>query len=419
MTAKEQLVNITLDKEVYCYGAGNYGKTVAYSLIDINVDFKGFIVTNKNNVSNYVMKKKVYSIDEINVSANSVILVCVNSFICGELEKELKERQISNYYIISEQMVAELNDTTDFEADVDNDKKVNVLLYHRVCDIKPDIWNLAVSPVQFELQMKYLKENFSIIRFEDDWSDIKKKSVVITFDDGYVDNYKNALPILEKYEIPATFFISTGNIDSEKEFWWDELSTLLYGNAKLPSQIMYENEMFNLVSHDEKKMFCQKFRSDIMIMDEVGRCNALNWLHTVLEVPYVNEDINREINSRELIELSKSRVITIGAHTQSHGRLAALNSEQQFIEIYESKKKLENITNKEIKYFSYPFGCDGDYDETTVKIVRECGFLKSAAVKGGLYDKIQGEYEIPRNSVPGGSDLKAFKKFIRKIWYEY
>ena len=54
MTAKEQLVNITLDKEVYCYGAGNYGKTVAYSLIDINVDFKGFIVTNKNNVSNYV-----------------------------------------------------------------------------------------------------------------------------------------------------------------------------------------------------------------------------------------------------------------------------------------------------------------------------------------------------------------------------
>lgn len=96
MTAKEQLVNITLDKEVYCYGAGNYGKTVAYSLIDINVDFKGFIVTNKNNVSNYVMKKKVYSIDEINVSANSVILVCVNSFICGELEKELKERQISN-----------------------------------------------------------------------------------------------------------------------------------------------------------------------------------------------------------------------------------------------------------------------------------------------------------------------------------
>lgn len=58
MTAKEQLVNITLDKEVYCYGAGNYGKTVAYSLIDINVDFKGFIVTNKNNVSNYVMKKK-------------------------------------------------------------------------------------------------------------------------------------------------------------------------------------------------------------------------------------------------------------------------------------------------------------------------------------------------------------------------
>lgn len=154
-------------------------------------------------------------------------------------------------------MIAELNDTTDFEMDVNNDKKVNVLLYHRVCDMKPDIWNLAVSPVQFELQMKYLKENYSIMRFEDDWSNIREKSVVITFDDGYLDNYRNAWPILEKYQIPATFFVSTGNIDSENEFWWDELSSLIYCNIKLPSRIMYKNKMFSLESNDGKKLFCQ------------------------------------------------------------------------------------------------------------------------------------------------------------------
>lgn len=419
MTAKEHLVKITYNKEVYCYGAGNYGKTVAYSLMDIDADFKGFIVTNKNEISDYVMKRKVYSIDKLNLSAHSVILVCVHPFISGELENELKKRRIDGYYIISEQMIAELNDTTDFEMDVNNDKKVNVLLYHRVCDMKPDIWNLAVSPVQFELQMKYLKENYSIMRFEDDWSNIREKSVVITFDDGYLDNYRNAWPILEKYQIPATFFVSTGNIDSENEFWWDELSSLIYCNIKLPSRIMYKNKMFSLESNDGKKLFCQKFRADIMMMDEAGRRNSLNWLHIILKTPYYSKNVNREMNSRELRELSKSNLITIGAHTQSHGKLAALSSKQQFTEIYESKKKLEKIIEKEIKYFSYPFGCNGDYDTRTVKIVQECGFLKSAAVKGGLYDKMQGEYEIPRNSVPGGSDLKAFKKFIRKIWYEY
>ena len=92
MTAKEHLVKITYNKEVYCYGAGNYGKTVAYSLMDIDADFKGFIVTNKNEISDYLMKRKVYSIDKLNLSAHSVILVCVHPFISGELD-------IVNHYI--------------------------------------------------------------------------------------------------------------------------------------------------------------------------------------------------------------------------------------------------------------------------------------------------------------------------------
>ncbi len=41
----------------------------------------------------------------------------------------------------------------------------------------------------------------------------KMKKVCVTFDDGRADNYCFALPILEKYEIAATFFITTGYID--------------------------------------------------------------------------------------------------------------------------------------------------------------------------------------------------------------
>ena len=41
---------------------------------------------------------------------------------------------------------------------------------------------------------------------------IKRKTVIITFDDGYKDNYLNACPVLQKYALPATVFISTANI---------------------------------------------------------------------------------------------------------------------------------------------------------------------------------------------------------------
>jgi len=55
----------------------------------------------------------------------------------------------------------------------------------------------------------------------------KKPAVAITFDDGYADNALEAVPIMDEVGIPATFFISTGNIDTKSEYWWMTLKESL------------------------------------------------------------------------------------------------------------------------------------------------------------------------------------------------
>jgi peptidoglycan/xylan/chitin deacetylase (PgdA/CDA1 family) len=80
----------------------------------------------------------------------------------------------------------------------------------------------TVSPEAFERQMQWLKESGCNIISLDELARYREKgaipprTVAITFDDGYEDNYTNAFPVLQRYRIPATIFITTGDLIGKK-----------------------------------------------------------------------------------------------------------------------------------------------------------------------------------------------------------
>ena len=91
---------------------------------------------------------------------------------------------------------------------------VPILTYHQVNDIDQDAKTLTVE--QFDAQMKYLAESgFNVItpnELLDSWegkAELPENPVVITFDDAHIDIYKNVFPILQKYNLRATFFVVT------------------------------------------------------------------------------------------------------------------------------------------------------------------------------------------------------------------
>ena len=87
-------------------------------------------------------------------------------------------------------------------------RQVTVLMYHRIGSPDVDPWQLSVSEKNFEQHLRLLQKVVqplpSIIRNLKEGK-LNTKCVALTFDDGYADNYLIAKPLLEKYEIPATF----------------------------------------------------------------------------------------------------------------------------------------------------------------------------------------------------------------------
>jgi peptidoglycan/xylan/chitin deacetylase (PgdA/CDA1 family) len=103
--------------------------------------------------------------------------------------------------------------------------RYTVLVYHRVNDISRD--NLTTSIARFSEHMLTISKRYPVVRLQAaiDRGDSDEypgpNVVIITFDDGYADNYEQAAPILERFGLPASFFVTAGFVGTASAFEHD------------------------------------------------------------------------------------------------------------------------------------------------------------------------------------------------------
>lgn len=240
-----------------------------------------------------------------------------------------------------------------------------ILTYHRVNDksdfITQGMDGRDVSVKNFERHIRYLKKNYQIISLDDfiryvkEENGLPKKSAIITFDDGYQDNYTNAFPILRRYNVPATIFLIADFITAKKLMWLH--------------RFYYHLE---LLSPDEEA-------------------------HIASEI-YLSGDQIREMNRAG---------ISIGSHTLTHRVLPQLNEDEVKNEILGSKRKIEEILEKPILHFAYPFGDNSSFTPTIKELVRTSGFLSSCSRFEGINTAASDIYTLKRIGI-GDCKLPIF-----------
>lgn len=95
-------------------------------------------------------------------------------------------------------------------------------MYHSVADNPKDPH--AVHPDEFSAQMAYIAAKYRVVDLLIGIAELRQwrylvNTVALTFDDAYVDFLENAVPVLKRYNLPATLFVPTGLLGKTAE--WD------------------------------------------------------------------------------------------------------------------------------------------------------------------------------------------------------
>ena len=101
-------------------------------------------------------------------------------------------------------------------------------MYHEVEEASKVDKRYTLSEVAFKNHLRYLQEQeFQTVLLNRDWNAAKVEAlaakgheVAITFDDSHINHFANSLPLLQRYQARATFFVVTSLVGADRA-WLD------------------------------------------------------------------------------------------------------------------------------------------------------------------------------------------------------
>jgi len=301
-----------------------------------------------------------------------------------------------------------------------------ILMYHRIGAEGEDPWGITVSARNFAEQLDALRRHRRIISLGElvahlDAGDLPKDCAVITFDDGYADNLHLAKPLLERFDAKATMFITTGALDRESEYYWDELGRILLSPGLLPETLhleidgaacdwsLGEDARYSAddAARDRHWMVGAKLPTKrhivyldlwkkLFSMSEAARPAILESLRAWAGVAAGMRADRRFLTKSELPLLPAGGIVEIGAHSVTHASLPAQTPAVLEHEIRSSKTQLEDWLGRPITNFAYPYG---EHNEAAMAVVRQSGFASACATWTGSVARKTNRFRLPRVQV--------------------
>lgn len=296
--------------------------------------------------------------------------------------------------------------------------KIRILCYHGFSMINEEqcVPGLFIKPDIFDGRMKYLTENgYNVISLEEAYiaattNKIEDNSVVITIDDGFYSTYSEALPILKKYNLPSTLYLTSYYFDRNCPIFTLAVNYMFWNSKKDKFDLsILDIDGLGIVHAGTTQ--CEESIVKISetgqaFKNNEGRINLLEKLGQATGQPYQDINESRILNLITEAELKECIQHKMEIELHTHRHIFPLDPQEATAEIEKNKNRVNALLKTPMSHFCYP---SGDWSSDHWPILDQQNVKTSTTCDNGL--------------VSSETPLHAWSRFldsarISKIEYE-
>lgn len=251
---------------------------------------------------------------------------------------------------------------------------------------------------QFDQAVRLLTKYYTFISLSEAVAMLEGKKqiqpycAVLTFDDGYRNNATIALPVLQKFGVPVSFFVPTAHIETGRRFWYDRLDYALQFTQEERVVLRLGEELYPIdttTRESLRKTYIDFLRNyNLVGVNDFEVKNDIEGVLKFLEEGF-SEDLIANFEKDDFVEIMSwddveevaRHGVSVGSHSSDHIKLRTVDSETIQKQLNRSKKDIENHLGGVCEFICYP---NGNFDDRVVRAAKQSGYRAGLTTVRGV-----------------------------------
>ena len=280
---------------------------------------------------------------------------------------------------------------------------------------------LEITPEFLETSIRLVRRaGFDIVSLDEAYARLStdqkgsRPFVCFTFDDGYRDNRDHALPIMKRHDAPFAIYVASDFADGRGFLWWLVLEEVIAARSWINVSLGAEPLSLRCASDSEKAAVFERVYWHLRSLPEREARAVVARLAEESGIDIFGPCTDLVMRWKEIGQLARDPLVTIGAHTKGHLALGKLGAEEAYAEIAGSVARTESELGLPCRHFSYPYGDEGSAGEREFEMTARLGLTTAVTTRKGVIRNVHAGRmtALPRLSLNGDYQCAAYLKAL-------